>query len=466
MRFNNAPVGIIHFDKNGVITDCNDSYTRIAGTSRDAVIGLNLLDLPDKRIATAVHKAFRGYKGTFEGKYKFTTSGKETYLWAQFSPVSEDDPGAGFIGTIEDISERKQVEEKVRAKQFRDNLTNLYTRSYLFEEMMRLNTSRQLPISIILADLGGLNMVNNAFGSTAGDKMLTIAAEVLKTTFRSEDILARLESDKFAILLPQINTEETNFLINRIAENSDGLSVEKIPLTFTVGTSTKQELEQDIITVLNEAEADLYKNKLLAKNNGMNKTINKVMQILSEKGYESVEHLEKMKEMARQIGEKLKLSETELERLDTAITVHDIGKISISEQLLAKDKTLTKNQWEVVMRHPETGYRLLEGTEEMAYAAYDVLAHHEHWDGKGYPQGLKGSDIPINSRIIAIADAYEVMSSGRPYKKAMTPEQVVAELNRCSGTQFDPELVKIAVEIINSRNKPEPSAQGTGGEKS
>ncbi|MGM0651505.1 MAG: HD domain-containing phosphohydrolase [Bacillota bacterium] len=466
MRFNNAPVGIIHFDIKGDITDCNDSYTRLTGTSRDTVIGLNLLELPDKRIATAVQKAFQGYKGTFEGKYKFTASGKEAYLWAQFSPVSKDDPGAGFIGMIEDISERKQVEEKVRAKQFRDTLTNLYNRSYILEEMIRLNTPRQLPISIILADLGGLDMVNNAFGSTAGDKMLTIAAEVLKAAFRSEDILARLESDKFVILLPQTNSEETNVLIRRIAENAEKSSVEKIPLTFTTGASTKQEPEQDIITVLNEAEADLYKNKLLAKNNDINATVIKVMQILSETGYETLEHLEQMKHMARQIGERLELSGSELERLDTAINVHDIGKISISEQLLAREKTLTKNQWEAVMRHPETGYKLLEGTEEMAYAAYDVLAHHEHWDGKGYPQGLKGPDIPLASRIIAIADAFEVMKSGRPYKKAMTPEQVIAELNRCSGTQFDPELVKIAVEFINSRNKPEPSAQGTGGQGS
>lgn len=464
MRFNNAPVGIIHFDKKGNITDCNDSYTRIADTSRDAVIGLNLLDLPDKRIAAAVHKAFQGYKGTFEGKYRFTISGKETYLWAQFSPISEKDPGAGFIGMIEDISERKQIEEKVRAKQFRDNLTNLYNRSYLLEEMIRHNTSRQLPLSIILADLGGVNMVNNAFGSAAGDKMLTIAAEVLKNTFRSEDLLARLESDKFAILLPQANTEETNYLISRIADNSEGLSVKKIPLTFTTGTSTKQNLEQDIITVLNEAEADLYKNKLLAKNNGMNATVIKILQALSEKGCETVEHLEKMKDLARQIGEKLKLSEADLGQLDTAVTVHDIGKISISEQLLGKDSKLTENQWEVVMKHAETGYKLIEGTEEMAYAAFDVLAHHEHWDGNGYPQGLKGPDIPINSRIIAIADAYEVMSSGRPYKKAMTSEQIIDELNRCSGTQFDPELVEIAVEIISSRKKPELSTQSAMGQ--
>lgn len=466
MRFNNAPVGIIHFDNNGNITNCNDSFVKLARSSKEALIGLNLLELPDKRIVTAVHRALKGEKGTFEGKYKFITSDKETYLWAQFSPVRDDDPNADFIGMVEDISERKQIEEKVRAKQFRDDLTNLYNRSYFFEEMRRLDTQRQLPLSIILADLCGLNMVNNAFGHTSGDKMLTTAAEVLKSTFRSDDILARLENDVFAVLLPQADGEVVKVLVEKILENASGLFVEGIPLSFTIGKSTKEIFDHDIVTVLNEAEADLYKSKLLSSNDGMNPTLTKLICNLSENSLETNDHLEKMKYISRKIGVKLNLSDSDLKRLDIAITLHDVGKINIPELLLKKKGALNKEEWEIIKGHPEAGYRLIEGIEGFESIAHEVLAHHEHWNGNGYPHGLKETDIPLISRIIAVADAYEAMISGRPYKKAMPAEQVIAEFNGCSGSQFDPELVKIIVEIINSRKKPEPSTQGTSSQGS
>ncbi len=461
MRFNNAPVGIIHFDSNGNLTDCNDSFVKLAESSREALIGLNLLELPDKRIVTAAKKALKGQKGTFEGKYKFITSDKEAYLWIQFSPVQDDNPNAGFIGMVDDISERKLIEEKVRAKQFRDELTNLYNRSYFLEEMSRLDTPRQIPLTIILADLSGLNMVNNAFGNASGDKMLTIAAEILKNTFRAEDILARLESDKFAVLLPQTDADKAKLLADKITENTDSSSIESIPVSFTIGTSTKETPDHDIVTILNEAEADLYKNKLLSNNEGMNSTITKLRYQLSNKSLETNDHLEKMKYIARQIGEKLNLSDSELKNLDIAIDLHDIGKINIPEFLLKKKGALNKEEWDIIMSHPETGYRLIEVTEDLAHLAHEILAHHEHWNGKGYPQGLKEADIPLISRIIAVADAHEVMSSGRLYKKAMSSEEIIAEFKKCSGTQFDPELVEIICHLISSSNSEFPTSKIT-----
>ena len=115
---------------------------------------------------------------------------------------------------------------------------------------------------------------------------------------------------------------------------------------------------------------------------------------------------------------------------------------------MTKKAPLTAEEWEIIKKHPETGYRITRAMEEFAHVSEDILSHHERWDGKGYPRGLSGRDIPFLARITAIVDAYEVMTYGRPYKKPMDKQAVIAELRRSAGTQFDPELVDVFLSIM------------------
>ncbi|MGM0653479.1 MAG: HD-GYP domain-containing protein, partial [Bacillota bacterium] len=153
---------------------------------------------------------------------------------------------------------------------------------------------------------------------------------------------------------------------------------------------------------------------------------------------------------AIKIGEKLGLPETELNRLKLLVMLHDIGKINIPREILTKEGSLSPEEWKLVKQHPETGYRIAHTTEEFAHVAEDILAHHERWDGTGYPNGLKKEKIPLLARITAVADAYEVMTNGRPYKEPMTKEEIVKEVKRCAGKQFDPELVEIFLSILGT----------------
>jgi len=146
----------------------------------------------------------------------------------------------------------------------------------------------------------------------------------------------------------------------------------------------------------------------------------------------------------------MNLPDSELNRLELLITLHDIGKINISEAILTKKGSLTDNEWKTIKKHPEIGYRIAMATEEFSHVAEDILAHHERWDGTGYPQGLKESAISLLARITAIADAYEVMSNGRPYKKAMNSNEIIAEFRKCSGAQFDPELVEVFLSVLET----------------
>jgi len=134
--------------------------------------------------------------------------------------------------------------------------------------------------------------------------------------------------------------------------------------------------------------------------------------------------------------------------LNLLITLHDIGKINIPEEVLTKKGPLTDEEWELMKKHPDIGYRIALSTDEFAHVAEEILSHHERWDGRGYPQGLKGEEIPFLARIAAITDAYEVMTNGRPYKEPMSKDEIISELRNCAGTQFDPYLVDVFVEIL------------------
>lgn len=346
-------------------------------------------------------------------------------------------------GSVRDITERKQSEEKLRYISFHDNLTGTYNRSYLDEEIKRLDTDRQLPISIIMADLNGLKLINDTYGHTKGDEMLVKAAEIIQKACRQDDIIARWGGDEFVVFLPKTTKEEALMIGSRITNHCRYTRIKELPISMALGIASKTSRSTALDKVLKDAEDNMYKQKLTESRSTKNIVLKTLLKTLAEKSFETERHARRMQEIARQIGEKLKLPDAELKRLELLITLHDIGKINISEEILTKKEALTEVEWEIIKKHPEIGYRIARATEEFAHVAQDILAHHERWDGSGYPQGLHGKNIPLLARITAIADAYEVMTNGRPYKKALSFEEVIDEFKKCAGTQFDPDLTEI-----------------------
>ncbi|MBN2073569.1 MAG: diguanylate cyclase [Actinobacteria bacterium] len=351
-------------------------------------------------------------------------------------------------GIMRDITRRKNAEEQLAYLSFHDSLTDLYNRAYFEEGLKRLNTPRQLPLSIIIADVNALKLINDAFGHTEGDRLLKNFSKVLKRCCRAEDIVARWGGDEFSMLIPRTNKKDAAEVLNRIKKICAASKGNKIPLSVSIGTATKTDKGENFKNVLKRAEDHMYRNKLLETKSIVSTIIASLEQTLFEKSEWKESHFKSMLDISVRLGEACNLTDKKMDDLRMLSSLHDIGKVAILDNILNKKESLTSREWEIIKRHPEIGYRIAMSSHQLSNIAEYILTAHERWDGKGYPQGLKGVQIPLLSRIIALVDAYLAMREGRTYKKPVDKETAIREIKNCSGTQFDPSLVKKLVKIL------------------
>jgi len=358
-----------------------------------------------------------------------------------------------FAQMLTNVNLHRQTEERIRYMSFHDSLTGLYNRAYLEKETERVDTKRQLPLSIVIADLNGLKLINDTYGHETGDQLLKTAADILRSACRTEDIIARWGGDEFTILLPQTKAADAETLKDRVAAICKETFVEDIPISMAIGLATKTEPTTAIAEVLKEAEDSMYKQKLAEKRGKKSGMLKTLIKTLAGKSFETENHIQRMRKVTQLIGKNMNLSKSELSRLDIAVFLHDIGMVNLDQEILTKKEPLTVEEWNMIKKHPEIGFRIASSHEEFAHVTEDVLAHHEHWDGTGYPQGLRGEEIPLFARIIAVADAFEVMYSGRPYREALNIDEIKEELNSCVGKKFDPKITEILLKLISKRDQ-------------
>ena len=350
---------------------------------------------------------------------------------------------------FENITDRKRYFEEVRHLSFHDSLTGLYNRAYLYKELSNLDTEGNLPISIIMGDVNGLKLINDVFGHDKGDKLLRSAAKLFKDVCPKESIVSRWGGDEFVIALFNTDAEKANHVISDIKRRCEKINFENVGLSISFGLATKTDKKTKVNKLLKEAEDRMYSHKLTEGKAVRGSIITSLENTLYERSCETVDHAKRLTELGRQIGAKLNLSSYELEEITLLAKLHDIGKIGVSDQILNKPGVLTEEEWYEIKKHSEIGYRIANSTPELAHISELILCHHEQWDGAGYPQGLSGENIPKLSRLMAVIDAYDVMTNKRPYSTLKSKAEALEEIQMHRGTQFEPAMVDLLMEIIS-----------------
>jgi len=362
--------------------------------------------------------------------------------------IDESGNLSGVVLVFRDFTEKKKNHDEIKYLSFHDHLTGLYNRRFYEEELARLDTSRNWPLTIVMGDVNGLKLINDSFGHGTGDQLLIKTAVTITNGCRADDIIARMGGDEFVMLFPKTDAFEASQLIKRIKTLLKKERVEGMEISISFGYETKTSSLDDIEEIIKKAEDAMYHNKLFEGPSIKGRVIDNIIDALNHKSSREEVHSRHVSLLCEKMGEILGLEELKIKELKAFGLLHDIGKIAISDKILNKPGKLTDNEWIEMKNHAEIGYRILSTNNDMTEIAEYVLAHHERWDGTGYPKGLKGQEIPLLSRICAIADAYDAMISERSYKSSLSEEVVLAELRNNAGTQFDPELVQVFIERL------------------
>ncbi len=447
--FEHNPLGIIHFDKKGIITNCNEKFSRIIGVEHDSLMGFDLTKLHDFEFTNSLTNSLEGNQTIYEGEYESNNFNNKVPIRVIFDPIySDNNDVVGGIGIVEDVTDKKKKQEEILYLSYRDQLTGLYNRRFYEEELKRLDVKRNLPLTLIMADVNGLKLINDSFGHALGDELLKKVAHVLEKGCRADDVIARLGGDEFVIVLTKTDYHQAEQIIKRINNYAQDEKVSSFDISISFGYETKYNENQDILDIFKNAEDYMYRHKLYESLSIRNKTIDIIMNTLYEKSNGEMLHSKRVSAICEKIAISMNFDKDNINQIRIAGLMHDIGKMGIDEKILNKPETLSSDEWREMRRHPEIGYRILSSSNEFSEISEYVLKHHERWDGKGYPGGFKGDEISLQARIIAVADSYDAMTSDRPYRKKLSVEEAVMEMRRCSGTQFDPSIVDIFIEKV------------------
>lgn len=369
----------------------------------------------------------------------------------------------------------KRLEEMVNI----DGLTEVYNHRYFHDrlrEKIMIGKKEQKPVSMIFIDIDYFKHYNDLYGHQKGDVVLKKLGHLIKESIGPDDIVARYGGEEFAVILPNTLEEVATKIAENIRiriENTYFEGEENQPkgkLTASMGISVYPDKAKDDVELIKSADDALYRAKFFSKNRvevytsildeiktnidekdvELVTSIKTLISVINAKDRYTYGHVERVVIYSRLMAEKLQLKEKEKNALIYGAYMHDIGKINIPQDILMKKMKLTNDEWAQLKEHPANGVEIIKPVKSLHHVIPLIISHHERYDGKGYPNNLKGEEIPFLARVLTVVDSFDSMTSNRPYNNRKSYEEAIEEIRKCEGSQFDPKIAELFIEVITS----------------
>ena len=458
--FGNSPESIAIIDQDDRVVRVNHCFTRMFGYSLEEANGryINDLVVPEelREEGIAVSNAVLSNNVIEQETLRMRKDGRRLEVFVIGYPIVVLGKMVGGYVIYRDISERKEAERQLTYASTHDLLTGVFNRGYFEQEMHRLESGDYRQAGVIITDIDGLKLVNDTLGHAVGDGMLQLAARIIRASVPDNAVICRIGGDEFAVLLQEIDEAGLQEIGNRIkaavaAENEVN---KEFALSMSVGYAVRRPGRLGMDDAYREADSCMYREKLHRSSSARSALVKTLTEALHARDFITEGHADRLQELVEKLARAVGISERRIGDLRLLAQFHDIGKVGIPDNILFKPGRLTDAEMMVMRRHSEIGYRIAVASPDFHHIADWILKHHEWWDGGGYPLGLKGEEIPIECRILLIADAFDAMTQDRPYRRAVSTEKALKEIAACKERMFDPYLAERFIALFEDGRQP------------
>ena len=385
-----------------------------------------------------------------EFDWTFVEDGKPRIMECQFSCMKDTEGRLiGKLFVFHDVTANRQTFFELENSMLYDSVTGFFNKQSFYTQMPQWDDDEYWPTSVVVCNVDGMRAINEAYGTEYGDGVMKQIARYIRRRAGDNAFCAKLDNGDIVIVFERTSDADASEIMDNVREELlDFYDHMPVSVSLEYGIATKDNAIVTMEKLLQDARTSMQNKKMLKERSASSSLVNSLKQTLAESDFQTEEHVERTRKMAARLGREMGLSDAIIGRLELLAALHDIGKVAIPQDIIKKRGKLTAEERKVIEQHTVKGYRIAKSSPELAEIADGILCHHEKWDGTGYPNALKGEEIPLIARIIAAVDSHDVMVNDRPYHKGMPEQDAIAELRRCSGTQFDPTVVEVFTKML------------------
>ena len=455
--------GVMVVDREGRVQMLNSVAEKLTGFSLQQALGKQYSDVfllshdaSGKEVEDPIEAAMKtGETHNLFGHAILTSKDGARYTLEDSAAPIKDDSGntAGVVVVFRDATKKVEQQRHIEYLSFHDSLTGLYNRRFFEEEMRRLDTPRNLPITMIMLDVNNLKLTNDIFGHSTGDELVKKVAQSIKGVCRSDDIIARWGGDEFVLMMTNTNSSVAASIQRRIKSEFAKQSIRGIRGSIAVGYGIKTAMEENLQEILHQAEEQMYVNKTLEHEETKAIALEAIVNAYAQLAPEAKQRAQRTSSLVEAFAKELQLGADEVNDIKEAAYLTDIGKIALDPAVLSKSPSQLSTEAELqeFRRHPLVGYRILKFFDAKDRIAEAVLSHQEQWDAEGYPKKLRAEEIPFYARVIMPAFVFDRLYYKPDGKRRKPLPLVLQELREKAGKQLDPNLTEAFIRMIESK---------------